>query len=99
MPDDLIARVASDDLYAADAWNAIADAFVAWCAAGAFEVAISPDWVTMTAAAEEFGVTNAVVRNAVARGSLPTWDDWREPNPQKRTRISRADATRLWGKK
>lgn len=96
VPRDIIRRVGRDELYAADAWNAIADAFTSWCAAGAFEVVISPDWVTMTAAAEEFGVTNAAVRNAAARGSVATWEDWREPNSQKRSRVWRPDAARLW---
>ena len=98
VPDELVARVRSGELPGAAAWNAIADAFVAWCDEGAFEVVISPDWLTMTAVAAEFGVTNAAVRNAAGRGSLATWEDWREPNPQKRTRVSRADAARLWVK-
>ena len=97
VPHDIVRRVRRDELAGADAWNAIAAAFVAWCAAGDFEVVISDDWITQTEAAALFGVTNNAVRQAVIRGSLPAWEDWREPNRQRCTRVSRAAAARLWG--
>lgn len=98
VPAEIVARVRRGKLAGADAWNAIADAFAEWCAAGDFQVVISTDWVTMTAVADEFGVSLNTVRQAAARGSLATWEDWREPNPQRRTRVSRADAVRVWGR-
>lgn len=96
VPRDIVRRVRRGALSGADAWNAIADAFVAWCDEGQFKVVIGDDWITQTEAAAEFGVTNNAVRQAVARGSLPSWEDWREPNPQRRTRVSRSTAAQIW---
>ncbi len=96
VPHDIVRRVRRGELAGANAWNAIADAFASWCAAGDFEVVISDDWITQTEAAALFGVTNNTVRQAVVRGSLPVWEDWREPNPQRRNRVSRATAAQIW---
>lgn len=98
VPREIVGRVRRGELAGAAAWNAIAAEFAAWCEGGQFTVVIDPDWVTMTAAAEEFGVSQPQVTQAALRGQLATWEDWREPNPQKRRRVSRADARRLWGK-
>lgn len=98
VPREIVGRVRHGELAGADAWNEIAAEFASWCEAGQFEVVIDPDWVTMTAAAKEFGVTQPQVTQAALRGQLATWEDWREPNPQKRRRVSRQDAARLWGK-
>lgn len=95
-PAAIVRQVRRGELSGAAAWNALADAFFAWCQAGGFAAWRNPDWITQTEAAARAGVPLTTIRNAVRDGRLTSWTDPEEPNPQRATRVDAEEVERHW---